>query len=114
MADENAPVITLTEKAAAQILKIRAEEKTPDEHALRIGVRGGGCSGYKHDLSFTEVRPTDEEFELHGVRIVIDPVSLQYLAGTELDYLDGLDGTGFKFNNPQAKQTCGCGESFST
>jgi iron-sulfur cluster assembly accessory protein len=114
MDDAAKPAITLTAKAAEMILKIRAEEKIPDTQALRMGVRGGGCSGFTYDLSFGEPRETDETFDLLGVKIVVDPMSLQYLAGTELDYVDGLHGTGFTFKNPQVKSTCGCGSSFST
>lgn len=115
MEDPATPQVTLTTKAAEAVLKIRAESKTPDDQVLRMGVRGGGCSGFTYDLSFSAPSPLqDVTFTQHGVTFVVDQMSLQYLAGTELDYVDGLNGSGFKFNNPRVKSTCGCGSSFST
>lgn len=113
MTDPAKPTVTLTPKAAAMVLKIRAEQGIPDDQALRMGVRGGGCSGYQYDLSFDAPRPDgDTVFTLEGVTVVVDDKSLELLNGTELDYADGLNGTGFKFNNPNIKGTCGCGNSF--
>ena len=81
---------------------------------LRASVAGGGCSGLSYKLDFdNEVRPMDQEFEDKGVRVVVDMKSFLYLAGTELDFSDGLNGKGFQFNNPNASRECGCGESFS-
>ncbi len=106
--------ITLTEKAAAEVKRIKSQNNIPDAHALRVGVKGGGCSGLSYVLGFdAEQRKGDVMFEMHGVKIWVDPKSLFYLAGTELDFQDGLNGKGFVFNNPQAKRTCGCGSSFS-
>ena len=114
MTDQAKPSITVTQKAAEAILRIRTEEKIPDTQALRMGVRGGGCSGFTYHLGFEEPQDTDERFDQHGVTVVVDPMSLQYLAGTELDFVDGLNGTGFKFNNPNVSGSCGCGSSFTT
>ncbi len=113
MENEETP-ITLTDKAAEMILKIRADENVPEDHALRLQVRGGGCSGFSYDLRFDAPKPDiDRRFTVKGVAMVVDQMSLMYLAGTEIDYLDGLTGTGFKFKNPNVKSTCGCGSSFS-
>ena len=113
--DAPATPITLTDKAAKKILEIRAAENIGPEKVLRMRVVGGGCSGYTHDLYFDDLKPDiDQVFDIKGVTVVVDSMSLMFLAGTELDYLDGLNGTGFKFNNPNAKSTCGCGSSFSS
>ncbi len=105
--------ITITPKAAEQVRKLRIENKIPDEHGLRLGVKGGGCSGLSYVLAFDEKpKETDKVLEVHGVTVFIDPKSLFYLSGTVLDFSDGLNGKGFVFNNPQASKTCGCGQSF--
>jgi iron-sulfur cluster assembly protein len=105
--------IALTEKAAAQVSKIRADKNIPASHGLRLGVKGGGCSGMTYVLGFDE-RPKENDvvMEMRGVTVFIDPKSLFYLSGTVLDFSDGLNGKGFVFNNPQAAKTCGCGSSF--
>jgi len=106
--------INLTAKAAEQVGKIKAENNIPESHGLRVGVKGGGCSGLSYVLGFDgEAKPSDKKFEQHGVTIFVDPKSLFFLSGTELDFQDGLDGKGFVFNNPNAQKTCGCGSSFS-
>jgi iron-sulfur cluster assembly protein len=106
--------IHLTERAAKQILRIRVENNLPESSALRVGVKGGGCSGLSYVLGFdAEAKPKDIHFEQHGVKIMIDPKSLFFISGTQLDYEDGLNGKGFVFNNPKAMRTCGCGSSFS-
>ena len=105
--------IALTPKAAAQVLKIKAENNIPETHSLRIGVKGGGCSGFTYVLGFDEhAKENDKVMETEGIRVFIDPKSLFYLSGTVLDFSDGLNGKGFVFNNPQASRTCGCGNSF--
>jgi iron-sulfur cluster assembly protein len=105
--------ITLTAKAAAQVLKVKAENNIPESHSLRIGVKGGGCSGFTYVLGFDEhPKDNDKVFDSEGIRVFIDPKSLFYLSGTVLDFSDGLNGKGFVFNNPQASRTCGCGSSF--
>ena len=117
VATDNRPTvgeeITLTEKAAAQVAKVKAENNIPAEHGLRLGVKGGGCSGLSYVLGFDEKpKEKDRVFTVHGVTVYIDPKSLFYLSGTVLDFSDGLNGKGFVFNNPQAAKTCGCGSSF--
>ena len=90
------------------------EGKNPTQAFIRVGVKGGGCSGLSYDLSFdTELKDDDKEFEDNGMKIVVDKKSFLYLIGTELDYSGGLNGKGFVFNNPNANRTCGCGESFA-
>lgn len=106
-------MITVTESAALKV-KSLIEESGFETPFLRVGVKGGGCSGLAYDLSFdTELKDGDELFENNGVKILVDRKSLLYLLGTELDYTDGLNGKGFQFINPQASRTCGCGESFA-
>jgi iron-sulfur cluster assembly protein len=105
--------IELTEKAAEEIDKIKKENNIPGEHALRVGVKGGGCSGLSYMLAFEEgQREGDIVIEDKGIKVLIDQRSLMYLRGTVLDYTDGLSGRGFIFNNPTATKSCGCGSSF--
>ena len=105
--------INITAKAVDQVKKLRAENNIPESHGLRLGVKGGGCSGLTYVLAFDEKpKENDNILELMGVKVFIDPKSLFYLSGTVLDYSDGLNGKGFVFNNPQASHTCGCGSSF--
>jgi len=106
-------MITITQKAADKVLEISAEEDLAGQ-GLRLRVIGGGCAGFNYDLYF-EDEPTsmDEEFEDKGVKMFVDPLSYQYLDGTEIDYVEGLTGSGFKFSNPNVTSTCGCGSSFS-
>ncbi|MEQ9322307.1 MAG: iron-sulfur cluster insertion protein ErpA [Polyangiaceae bacterium] len=105
--------INITDKAAQKVLEIAAEEELAGQ-GLRLRVIGGGCAGFNYDLYF-EDSPTsmDEEFEDKGVKMFVDPLSFQYLDGTEIDFVEGLHGSGFKFNNPNVTSTCGCGQSFS-
>lgn len=105
--------IALTEKAISEVKKIKQENTIPDEYVLRIGVKGGGCSGLTYTLGFdAEVKPTDNILEFAEVKVAVDWKSILYLTGTTVDYTDGLNGKGFVFNNPSAKKTCGCGSSF--
>ena len=105
-------MITLTEIAAKKVSALLDDR--PDKLGLRVGVRGGGCSGFTYFLEFAEeVTGQDRELESHGVKLVVDSKSYLYLMGTEVDFRDDLTGAGFKFNNPSARRTCGCGESFS-
>jgi iron-sulfur cluster assembly protein len=111
---QTASEIKISEKAAHQIKTIMGENQVPENYGLRVGVKGGGCSGLTYSLGFDgEKREGDTIIEEKGVRLFIDGKSLFYLMGTELDFSDGLNGKGFLFNNPNAKKTCGCGESFS-
>jgi iron-sulfur cluster assembly protein len=103
--------IEITEAAAQEIAKQKAKRGTPDAR-IRVGIRGGGCTGFTYVFEWADaVRPTDKEFAAYGVAIVVDPKSLVYLAGMQLDFVRGMMGHGFKFNNPNAKGECGCGES---
>jgi iron-sulfur cluster assembly protein len=103
--------IEITETAAAEIAKQREKRGNPDA-MIRIGVRGGGCTGFTYVFEWAEqTRPTDKVFSAHGVSIVVDPKSLVYLGGMQLEFVRGMMGHGFKFNNPNAKGSCGCGES---
>ena len=105
--------ITITPKAAEQVRKVKSENNIPESFALRLGIKGGGCSGFTYVLAFDEnPRAGDKEFSIEGLRVFIDPKSLVYLGGTTLDFSDGLTGRGFVFNNPNAHKTCGCGHSF--
>ena len=107
--------ITLTERAAEKIRKVFAREDMPEEACLRVGIKGGGCSGFSYTLDVTDAPAEDDEvFETHGVRVVCDPKSYLYLNGTEVDFQDDLLKGGFVFNNPNAARSCGCGASFST
>ncbi len=105
--------LTLTEVAALQVKELLAKRGTP-EHGLRVGVRGGGCSGNSYFMEYCAAPgPEDRVFDAHGVRLVVDSKSLMLLGGTEIDYVTGLMGSGFKFNNPNVRHSCACGESFS-
>jgi iron-sulfur cluster insertion protein len=113
-ADEAEPaMVALSDKAAEKIVEIRGEESIEDSYALRLKVQGGGCSGFSYDLYFDQPQDMDRSFEIKGVKLICDQMSLMYLMGTEIDYVEGLHGAGFKFNNPNVKSTCGCGSSFS-
>ena len=107
--------LTLTEKAAGEIKSIiEQQEIDTDNVRLRVGVKGGGCSGFSYILDLTEnQKDTDELAEQHGVKIICDPKSLLYIGGVTIDFKDELMGRGFVFNNPNASSTCGCGSSFS-
>lgn len=105
--------IKITDKASSEVKRIMEENNIPGEYGLRVGVKGGGCSGFTYTLGFdAAAREADTVVEMNGVRLFIDGKSLFYLSGTELDFTDGLNGKGFVFNNPNAAKTCGCGESF--
>lgn len=106
-------MITVSEKAVGQIRNILEAEHKPDGY-IRVGVKGGGCSGFTYILDIAEKQSeSDQVFEFEGVKVLIDSKSMIYLAGTELDYTDGLNGSGFVFSNPNAQKTCGCGDSFA-
>jgi|TARA_B110000503_G_scaffold3626_1_gene4784 iron-sulfur cluster assembly protein len=108
-------IITISEKARIQIQKLLEEQKLDKEsYFLRVGVKGGGCSGISYEMGFDDIpQEGDNVIEGNSIKIVIDKKSFLYLFGTELDFSDGLNGKGFQFINPNASRTCGCGESFS-
>ncbi len=106
-------LVRITDGAATKVNEIRDAEGIEANMALRLRVVGGGCAGFSYDLYFDEIAEVDRQVELNGVKVVVDEMSLMYLVGTEIDYVEGLQGAGFKFNNPNVKSTCGCGSSFS-
>jgi iron-sulfur cluster insertion protein len=106
-------MLLITPNAATKVNEIRSAEGIETTMALRLRVVGGGCAGFSYDLYFDEPAEVDRQFEVQGVKCVVDEMSLMYLVGTEIDYVEGLQGAGFKFQNPNVKSTCGCGSSFS-
>jgi len=113
-ASEEAPTfLSLTDKAV-EMVKAAIEQENLQGHGIRIGVVGGGCSGFQYSMDF-ENSPKDGDFVLEqsGLKLYVDPMSSMYLQGVTVDYVNGLQGAGFKFNNPNARNTCGCGSSFT-
>lgn len=109
------PIISLTERAAQQVHRIRDNEELQSEDLyLRVAVEGGGCSGLSYKLGFDYKSEDDRLIESNGVEVVIDSKHVMYLEGITIDYPDGLDARGFTFDNPNAEETCGCGTSFAT
>ncbi len=107
-------MVSVTDKAKEKVESLMQEAGLDQSYFLRVSVQGGGCSGLTYKLDFdNEEKAGDQFFEDKGVRMALDMKSFLYLAGTELDFTDGLNGKGFNFNNPNASRTCGCGESFS-
>lgn len=106
-------LVRITDVAAAKVNEIRDAEGIEPNMALRLRVVGGGCAGFSYDLYFDEINEVDRKCSINGVDVAVDEMSLMYLVGTEIDYVEGLQGAGFKFNNPNVKSTCGCGSSFS-
>jgi iron-sulfur cluster assembly accessory protein len=105
--------IVLTDKAVDKVKAAMQRESVGPDHALRLAVVGGGCSGFSYAMSFDTPKADDTVIESGGIRVLIDAASREYLDGTVLDYVTGLHGSGFKFENPKAERTCGCGSSFS-
>lgn len=107
-------MVTVTDKAKSKVEQLIKDNGLDSTYFLRVSVQGGGCSGLSYKMDFdNEEKSGDQFFEDQGVRLALDMKSFLYLAGTELDFTDGLNGKGFNFNNPNATRTCGCGESFS-
>ncbi|MEH6582630.1 MAG: iron-sulfur cluster insertion protein ErpA [Halioglobus sp.] len=105
--------INLSARAAQKVLDLVTEEEN-DELKLRVFITGGGCSGFQYGFTFDELMADDDTvIEKSGVSVLVDPMSFQYLAGSEVDYTEGLEGSRFVINNPNATTTCGCGSSFS-
>ncbi len=105
--------IVLTDQAVQKVRAAMKKEGAGPEKALRLGVVGGGCSGFSYTMGFDDPKSDDAVFAFEDVRVVVDPASREYLDGTIIDYVTGLHGSGFKFENPKATRTCGCGSSFS-
>ena len=112
MTDTPNAAITLTETAATKVRELLEGQQGTEEQALRVAVRGGGCSGFQYALAFDRAKPDDHVFETDGVAIVVDKVSMQFVFGSEVDYVDSLQGAGFQVNNPNVVAACGCGSSF--
>ncbi|MGB7686256.1 MAG: iron-sulfur cluster insertion protein ErpA [Solirubrobacterales bacterium] len=104
--------ITLSAKAAEKIGELLGSQAESGEQALRVAVRGGGCSGFQYALAFDKAKDDDHLFEVDGVAVLVDKVSMQFVFGSEVDYVEGLQGAGFQVNNPNVVAACGCGSSF--
>ena len=104
--------VKLTDKAAGKIKELIGSNGSTDDQALRVAVRGGGCSGFQYALALDQPKAEDHVFEHQGVSVVVDKVSMQFVFGSEVDYVDGLQGAGFVVNNPNVVAACGCGSSF--
>ena len=105
--------IKLTEGAVSELTRIMNEQNIAKDHGLRVGVKGGGCSGFSYILGFDTPKPTDQVYELNGLKIFMEKSHGLYLIGMEIDFVNGLNNRGFMFNNPNATETCGCGTSFN-
>ena len=105
--------VSLTPSAVEQLKRIFKEQSIPEDHGLRIGVKGGGCSGFSYVLGFDKKKETDDEYEIAGLKVFMEKAHTIYLPGMEIDWVEGLNNRGFSFNNPNATSTCGCGSSFS-
>lgn len=106
-------MIQVTPAAGAEVRRLLAKQENSEGMGLRLGVKGGGCSGLSYAMSLDTQREGDTVFEIEGLKVYVDPKSYLYLNNTVVDFQDGLQGRGFKFTNPNAQKTCGCGESFS-
>lgn len=109
---ETSTAITLTDKAVEKIGELLAGQTDSEDQALRVAVRGGGCSGFQYALAFDRSKDDDLVFEVDGVSVIVDKVSMQFVFGSEVDYVEGLQGAGFQVNNPNVVAACGCGSSF--
>ncbi|MEM7106155.1 MAG: iron-sulfur cluster assembly accessory protein [Bacteroidota bacterium] len=105
--------IKLTDGAVEQLNNIMVQQGVPVDHGLRVGVKGGGCSGFSYVLGFDVKKDNDDEFIINGVKVYMNKAHAIYLIGIEIDFVNGLNNRGFTFNNPNATDTCGCGTSFS-
>ena len=112
MTETPTAAITLTDKAAGKISELLSDQQEAGEQALRVAVRGGGCSGFQYALAFDRVKDDDHVFEDRGVSVIVDKTSMQFVLGSEVDYVEGLQGAGFSVNNPNVVAACGCGSSF--
>lgn len=107
------PIVTVTPKAADEIRNLREKESDRQGDNLRVYIEQGGCSGMQYGMVFDAERPDDARADWHGITVLVDPFSAQYVKGSVIDFSDALNGGGFKINNPNAKDNCGCGKSFS-
>ena len=112
MSEEPKSAINLTEIAAEKIAELIGDSPEGEERALRVAVRGGGCSGFQYALAFDNKTEEDHVFEQRGVSVIVDKTSMQLVFGSEVDYVEGLTGAGFQVNNPNVVAACGCGSSF--
>ena len=112
MTDTPGAAISLSDKAADKIRELLSSDPNGGEQALRVAVRGGGCSGFQYALAFDKVKDGDHVFEDRGVSVIVDKTSMQFVFGSEVDYVEGLQGAGFSVNNPNVVAACGCGSSF--
>ncbi len=112
MTDTPDSAITLSDQAVAKIRELLGSQEGSEDQALRVAVRGGGCSGFQYALAFDRVKDDDNVFEVEGVSVVVDKVSMQFVFGSQVDYVEGLQGAGFQVNNPNVVAACGCGSSF--
>ena len=109
----SATPILITEDAIKQLIQIRKSENIPSDHFLRVGVKGGGCSGFTYVLGFDKKEDNDDTFDINGLHVVMNKAHAIYLLGMEIDFMEDLNNRGFTFNNPNASSTCGCGTSFA-
>jgi iron-sulfur cluster assembly protein len=112
VSDTTDAAITLSSKAVEKIGELLGDQADSGEQALRVAVRGGGCSGFQYALAFDKPKEDDHVFEADGVAVIVDKVSMQFVFGSEVDYVEGLQGAGFQVNNPNVVAACGCGSSF--
>ena len=113
MTDQMIEPIALTDGAVNQLKKIMADQSVPNDYGLRIGVKGGGCSGFSYVLGFDQQTEKDQVHHINGIKVLMEKSHGIYLLGMEIDWVEGLNNRGFTFNNPNAKESCGCGTSFS-
>jgi iron-sulfur cluster assembly protein len=110
--DTPTDAITLSPKAVEKIGELLGGQGDAEDQALRVAVRGGGCSGFQYALAFDKAKDDDHVFEVEGVAVIVDKTSMQFVFGSEVDYIEGLQGAGFQVNNPNVVAACGCGSSF--
>ena len=113
MVDTTTTPILLSDSAVTQLKRIMGEQNVPEEYGLRVGVKGGGCSGFSYILGFDVQKEKDQQFEVKGLKVLMEKSHSMYLLGMEIDWLEGLNNRGFTFSNPNADESCGCGSSFS-
>jgi iron-sulfur cluster assembly protein len=105
-------MVTLTDIAADKVRGFLSSQETEGDVGLRVGVRGGGCSGFQYALALDERKEDDHVFDFEGIRLIVDPASMRYVEGSQVDYTESLMGSGFEVNNPNVVASCGCGSSF--